>query len=88
MPDPEFQSQTKPVIPNQSNGYYQDYSQTGSTSGFLPEQEVTSGKQDYGNSQCIPGIEFNPKRHSFSLDELKPKPISRKRRKVRRDFRH
>ena len=30
----------------------------------------------------IPGANFDPSRRQFSLDELKPQPIIRKRRKV------
>lgn len=31
----------------------------------------------------IPGADFDPTRHQFSSDELRPQPIIRKRRKVR-----
>ena len=34
----------------------------------------------------VPGREFNPARRSFSVDELKPQPIIRKRRKVVKKF--
>ena len=30
----------------------------------------------------IPGADFDPARRQFSMDELKPQPIIRKRRKV------
>ena len=35
----------------------------------------------------VPGMEFDPRERSFAVDELRPQPIIRKRKKVNRKFR-
>ena len=36
----------------------------------------------------IPGMSFDPRERAFSIDELRPQPIIRKRKKVNSLYRH
>ena len=45
------------------------------------EQETEFSAEDLSLA-TVPGIEFDPKQRSFDLDELRPQPIIKKRRKL------
>ena len=44
----------------------------------VPESDLALAK--------VPGVDFDPTRRCFSAEELKPQPIIKKRKKVRKDY--
>ena len=45
------------------------------------EEETEFSAEDLSLA-TVPGLEFDPKQRSFDLEELKPQPIIKKRRKL------
>ena len=45
------------------------------------EEETEFSAEDLSLA-TVPGMEFDPKRRSFDIDELRPQPIIKKRRKL------
>ena len=45
------------------------------------EEETEFSAEDLSLA-TVPGLEFDPKQRSFDLDELRPQPIIKKRRKL------
>ena len=45
------------------------------------EEETEFSAEDLSLA-TVPGLEFDPKKRSFDLDELRPQPIIKKRRKL------
>lgn len=45
------------------------------------EEETEFSAEDLSLA-TVPGLEFDPKRRSFDLEELRPQPIIKKRRKL------
>ena len=45
------------------------------------EEETEFSAEDLSLA-TVPGLEFDPKQRSFELDELRPQPIIKKRRKL------
>ena len=45
------------------------------------EEETEFSAEDLSLA-TVPGLEFDPKERSFELDELRPQPIIKKRRKL------
>ena len=62
-------------------------SSSSNESGVSKNDEELVGLEDIScaadiSLATIPGKNFNPAKRSFSIDELKPQPIIKKRRKV------
>ena len=47
------------------------------------QQEIEFSAQDLALA-TVPGMEFDPRERSFAPDELRPQPIIRKRKKVKK----
>ena len=103
-PAPYTQQQAQQAFPcrqdytgqQQQQAQQQQQQQGWTKQEFQPKVEQEKGHVNFKVSESdlalatVPGANFDPKNRIFSAEELKPQPIIRKRRKVRRfqEFEH